>query len=159
MIERSFKEILDTTGLSLSQIGELVKKDKSTLSRLASGNYPNLEERRKEVIDALLVAGAIKETDVNVEESLGREYRVNPEVFIRTQNVVRFDDLADGLLEPDSTLNSSIGIVLGPPGMEKPSQPDITLPSPRLRICTVYGRVHAHIPHAPDRRYTDRRFI
>ena len=119
MIERSFKEILDSTGLSLSQIGEIVKKDKSTLSRMASGEYPNYEERRREVIDALLVAGVIKETDALIDESLGREYRVNPETFIRTQNVVRFDDLANGLLEPDSTLNSSIGIVLGPPGYGK----------------------------------------
>lgn len=118
----TLKQALELTGLSLSQVGEIANGlDKSTVSRISSKSYPNWQEKEREIIEALVASGKLSKADAALEilNFIEGQLRVNDNKFIITENTMALDALAKDLLEPTTTLNSSIGVVLGHAGYGK----------------------------------------
>lgn len=111
-------EALELTHLSLQEAGDMVGLGKSAISRVKSHDYPNWENIEKAIITKMADANLFPET-VEVEKPEPGTLSVNPTAFISTQNVVSLNGLANGLLDPSTTLNSSIGMVTGAAGYGK----------------------------------------
>ena len=107
------QKILDANGLTLSDVGALIDKDKSTVSKILSGNYPNAARLQREIAEALKSAG------YDVPEDDGFEISLDVNAFMPTMSVQKVFALYQSLLAPDSTLNSSIGCVTGSAGRGK----------------------------------------
>ncbi len=63
--------------------------------------------------------GGLFPDDIEMQEVEEGTLRVNPSAFISTQNVIAFNSLASSLLDPTTTMNSSIGMVTGSAGFGK----------------------------------------
>lgn len=114
----TLKEALELTGMSLSAAGDLVGLGKSAISRVKSHDYPNWENIEKAIIRKIAEARMFPD-DVEVESPENGSLTVNPTAFISTQNIVSLNSLANDLLDPTTTLNSSIGLVTGAAGYGK----------------------------------------
>jgi DNA transposition AAA+ family ATPase len=114
----TLSEALEKTGLSLQQAGDFVGLGKSAVSRVKSHDYPNWENIEKAIIQKMAEANMFGDEEV-LEEIDPGTLRVNPAAFIPTQNVIAVNSLANGLLDPSATLNSSIGMVTGSAGFGK----------------------------------------
>ena len=103
-------KLMEYHKLTLGQIERLTGIDKTTLSLLKNGKYNgNKAEIETQVIEKL------KEFGYTLPEGLKLSF--NPDVFVFTQNVLQFKELADELLGSD--LTSSFGIVAGRAGRGK----------------------------------------
>ena len=111
-------EALELTHMSLQEAGDMVGLGKSAISRVKSHDYPNWENIEKAIISKMAEANLFPDT-VEVEKPEAGTLSVNPVAFISTQNVVSLNGLANGLLDPTTTLNSSIGMVTGAAGYGK----------------------------------------
>lgn len=111
-------EALEITQLTLQQAGDLVGLGKSAVSRVKNREYPNWENIERAIIAKMAEANLFPET-VDIELPEPGTLAVNPTAFISTQNVVALNSLANGLLDPRTTLNSSIGMVTGSAGLGK----------------------------------------
>lgn len=109
----NLQSILDKNGLSLSAVGEIIDRDKSTVSKIISGNYPNSPRLQREILEALKNAG------YSVPEDEGFELTLDVNAFLPTLSVQKVFALYRSLLAPESTLNSSIGCVTGSAGRGK----------------------------------------
>lgn len=109
----NLQSILDRNGLTLSAVGELIGKEKSTVSKIISGNYPNAARLQCEIAEALKSAG------YDVPEDDGFEISLDVNAFMPTLSVQKVFALYQSLLAPESTLNSSIGCVTGSAGRGK----------------------------------------
>lgn len=111
-------EALDITGLTLQQAGDLVSLGKSAVSRIKNHDYPNWQHIERAIIAKMAEANLFPDA-IEIERPEPGTLSVNPNAFISTQNVVALNSLADGLLDPRTTLNSSIGMVTGSAGLGK----------------------------------------
>lgn len=109
----NLQSILDRNDLTLSAVGEMIGKEKSTVSKIISGNYPNAARLQREIAEALKSAG------YDVPEDDGFEIFLDVNAFMPTMSVQKVFALYQSLLAPESTLNSSIGCVTGSAGRGK----------------------------------------
>ena len=109
----NLQSILDKNDLTLSAVGELIGKEKSTVSKIISGNYPNAGRLQREITEALKASG------YDVPEDDGFEISLDVNAFMPTMSVQKVFALYQSLLAPESTLNSSIGCVTGSAGRGK----------------------------------------
>lgn len=114
----TLSEALEITKLSLQQAGDMVGLGKSAVSRVKSHDYPNWENIEAAIIKKMHDGGLFPDSIV-LEEVEEGTLRVNPAAFISTQNVIAFNSLASSLLDPTTTMNSSIGMVTGSAGFGK----------------------------------------
>lgn len=121
----SLKEAIKLTGASLSEIGELVGLSKSAVSRISSGDYPGWQSWQKKAIEEMVRQGRLTFEDSGLggeetaEETKDVRYKVDPDKFIDTANVLEINDLCKDLLNPATTLNASIGMAVGSAGFGK----------------------------------------
>lgn len=109
----NLQSILDRNGLTLNAVGDLIGKEKSTVSKIISGNYPNAARLQREIAETLKSAG------YDVPEDDGFEISLDVNAFMPTMSVQKVFALYQSLLAPESTLNSSIGCVTGSAGRGK----------------------------------------
>ena len=113
-------EALEATGLSLQAAGDLVGLGKSAVSRIKNkAGYPNEENWERVLIRKMVDQGMLDKSVLGDEDLEATELKVDPTAFIPTQNVIAVNALANGLLDPTTTLNSSIGMVTGSAGYGK----------------------------------------
>lgn len=113
-------EALEKTGLSLQAAGDLVGLGKSAVSRIKNhAGYPNEENWERVLIRKMVDQGMLDRSVLGEEDLETTELKVDPTAFIPTQNVIAVNALANGLLDPATTLNSSIGMVTGSAGYGK----------------------------------------
>ncbi|MDD4083380.1 MAG: AAA family ATPase [Sphaerochaetaceae bacterium] len=113
-------EALEKTGLSLRDVGDLVGLSKSAISRIKNhSGYPNEANWERVIIKKMVDQGILPDDILEKEEKESAELKVDPAAFIPTQNVIAVNSLANGLLDPATTLNSSIGMVTGSAGYGK----------------------------------------
>jgi len=106
------KAYLNANGLSIAQAAKIMNMDRTTVSKIASGDYPNYEDRATHIIRQL------QEEGFTAEPREGKLY-VDDTAMVATSNVTRFKNLCDDLASPDNSLSSSIGMVLGSVGRGK----------------------------------------
>lgn len=114
----TLSEALEITKLSLQQAGDMVGLGKSAVSRVKSHDYPNWQNIEAAIIKKMSDGGLFPDS-IELEEVEEGTLRVNPSAFISTQNVIAFNSLASSLLDPTTTMNSSIGMVTGSAGFGK----------------------------------------
>ena len=112
---------IELSGMSLGQVEKKIGVSKTTLSRVANNDYPELEQKTREIIEKMVVARLItsEQSELTVVEIPSGALVLDTNAFIRTANVARLDALAGDLLNPTTTLNASIGIVTGNAGYGK----------------------------------------
>ena len=103
-------EIMKQYGLSLKQVADITGFDRSTISLVKNNKYKGSPEVPQEILRKLEEAGY---------KPSFRRIVVKPYVFITTENVRKFNALADELLDPSTDLTSSIGVVIGRAGRGK----------------------------------------
>ncbi len=114
----TLERALELTGLTLQQAGEFVGLGKSAVSRIKNRDYPNWENIERVIIKKMYDAGLFGD-EIEIEQPEEGTLAVNPSSFISTRNVIELNSLANGLLDPTTTLNSSIGLVTGAAGYGK----------------------------------------
>lgn len=102
-------KIMEHFKLSLGQVEKLTGLDRSTISLLKSGKYNGNRALEQQAIKKLKEAG--------YELPAPQKLTVKQDVFITTENVIRFSSLCDELKGTD--LTSSFGIVSGRAGRGK----------------------------------------
>lgn len=120
MINTTLKEILNKVkereGIEISQ-AEFAKRlgwSTSKLSLLLSGKYESSpDDSIREASKVLLGC------DVSQLESTWTPIEINPDVIIRTKDFNGVFQLCNGLLDPSSSLSSSIGLITGEAGRGK----------------------------------------
>jgi len=116
----TFNEAIESCGLNLTEIGALVDLGKSAISRIKAETYPNWEHLQKTILNKLVQAGYLSADMVIAEPGLfGDGPKVDPNAFISTQNVQAVNALCDDLLDPTTSLNASIGLIVGSAGYGK----------------------------------------
>jgi DNA transposition AAA+ family ATPase len=106
-------EVMEQKGMSVADVARLTGKSKSVISLVKNGKYPKQDEAESEILSLLAKDGYVE------QESEFRRLRVARDVFVKTENVKRFDALADELIDPEGDLTSSIGVVVGRAGRGK----------------------------------------
>ena len=77
----NLQSILDRNDLTLSAVGEMIGKEKSTVSKIISGNYPNAARLQREIAEALKASG------YDVPEDDGFEISLDVNAFMPTMSV------------------------------------------------------------------------
>lgn len=115
----NLKEVIEASGKSLTEVGELVGLGKAAVSRIASGDYSDAPKRQAEIIGRMRNVGWLDKTDYKPEAQPKDAIKLDTTMFIPTDNVIALDGLAEDLLDRGTTLNASIGIVMGSAGYGK----------------------------------------
>ena len=108
----NLRHYITANGLTIAAVGREVGMDRTTISKIASGEYPGWEGKADQIIGHLRDKGYTK-------EPVEGQYFVDDTVMVSTGNVNRFKSLCDDLASPESSLSSSIGMVLGYAGRGK----------------------------------------
>lgn len=121
---KTLNELQLATGLSQGELATLMQWSRSQASLIAAGKYPNYEKKLEAAVRECVKAGKLLVTDEEKEElSIGTAEKgsipFDTRCFLNTDNASRLFNLADGLLDPESTLNASIGMVTGQAGYGK----------------------------------------
>lgn len=114
----TFDEATDMSGMTNAQLGALVGLGKAAISRVRACDYPNWQSIQKAIIAKLGEAGYLGD-DYAPEDAPENAPKVDPLAFISTQNVRSVNSLCDDLLDPDTSLNASIGMITGAAGYGK----------------------------------------
>ncbi len=116
----TFEEAIERSGLNFTEIGSLVNLGKSAVSLIKAQKYQNWENIQKTIVTKLGQAGYLGDEYVYKTTSLfGEGPKVDPQAFISTQNVQAVNALCDDLLDFSTSLNASIGMVVGSAGYGK----------------------------------------
>lgn len=102
-------ELMKHHKLSLSQVESITGLDRSTLSLIRAKKYNGNRELELQAVEKLKEAGYEMPAFVRLA--------VKPDVFVTTENVIKFQSLCDELKSTD--LTSSFGIVSGRAGRGK----------------------------------------
>lgn len=113
------RKAVESCGHSLTEIGTLVGLGKSAVSRIVSGDYADAPKRQTEILLRMRSVGWLDSSAMPVPVEGSDPVRFDPLRFIPTENVTMLDSLAGDLLDRSTTLNSSIGIVMGSAGYGK----------------------------------------
>ncbi|MEL3908038.1 MAG: AAA family ATPase [Treponemataceae bacterium] len=104
----ALKEFLETNNLTFGEAARIVGVNRSTISRVASMDYPNWQMKEVEIIDKLVSAG-YQEDDSLLEQGL----TLKNNTMIMTASVSAYQALASSLADPEGSLSSSLGMVIG----------------------------------------------
>lgn len=118
----TMKQAIEKSGMSMNRVADVLGVSSSQISLVASHNYTGWEQREKELIESMVAKGILRKEDADLEPVgtlPSSNLRVDPYRFIITQNVIAIDSLAKDLLDPSTTLNASIGVVMGHAGYGK----------------------------------------
>lgn len=107
----ALKEFLNTNNLTFGEAARLTGLNRSTVSRIASKDYPNWQTKETEIIGKLVSAGYQQEdnTPSNEAECL----TLKNDTMIMTASVSAYQSLASNLADPEGSLSSSLGMVIG----------------------------------------------
>jgi len=101
----TLSSFLKANSLSMGQAARTLGVDKSLISKVCSQTYHEWEKKEQEIISALQAKGYTKTaSDV---------LTVDTDILVKTRSVSNFFDLCDDLIDPDSTLSSSLGMTIG----------------------------------------------
>lgn len=104
------KEFLDTNNLTLGEAARIAGVNRSTVSRIASKDYPNWQSKQIEIVDKLVAEGFQQQDSLSDEsETLTLKH----DAMIMTSSVAAYKNLASSLADPDGSLSSSLGMVIG----------------------------------------------
>lgn len=120
----NLQEALSATGITQGAAGRYVGLGKAAVSRVCSHSYPNWESIERQILRAMVDNKCFDEERFDLSYITARavanvNLSVNSNVFITTGNVKAIDALGEDLLDDFSTLNSSIGMAVGPAGYGK----------------------------------------
>ncbi|WP_320130274.1 AAA family ATPase [uncultured Sphaerochaeta sp.] len=117
----SLKQAIEKSGLSMNKVADRLGISASQVSLVSSHNYSAWEDREREIIEGMVANELLLKEDAELEifAMPAGKLRVDPNKFIITQNVMAIDTLAKDLLDPATTLNASIGVVMGHAGYGK----------------------------------------
>ncbi len=101
------KDFLQANGLSFNDVAKIVNCNKSTISRIANKDYPNYQTKGEEIMEELKEKGFAK-TGSTLEK-----LKLNNEAVVHTKSLSAYKELADDLTDPESSLSSSLGMVIG----------------------------------------------
>lgn len=96
---------LKANSLTMGQAARTLGVDKSMISKVCSQTYHEWEQKEREVIKALQDKGYTK----NISDQL----TVDTNILVKTRSVSNFFALCDDLIDPESTLSSSLGMAIG----------------------------------------------
>lgn len=121
---RGIKDLVMATGLSQQEIANMLGVSKSLISLVANENYENWQHFVQQAVDRCIATGklALEDGDKTGEEKHSPDsalIQINNDVFLKTDNVCRLNDLCDNLLDEDTSLNASIGLATGRAGYGK----------------------------------------
>ncbi len=112
-------DAMEKANITNTMAGALVGIGKSAVSRVKAHDYPNWQNLEKAIIRKMIDGGLLQADEVPELDVAPGVLRVDPYVFINTQNVNELEALANDLLDNDTTLNASIGLVTGRAGYGK----------------------------------------
>lgn len=102
------QQLLTQHRLSIGAAAKILNLSRSTVSRVASHEYPNWQNKEQEMIESLEKQGyAVSEKQAEA----GMHF--DPDAFVITDSVAAYNDLAHDLTNPESSLSSSLGMVIG----------------------------------------------
>ncbi len=102
----TLKKIIEGNGLSMQAAAKRLGVDKSQIVKVCNHTYPNWEQKERQFIDSLIAFGCR-------EDIIPHGIEINTNVLVLTRSVDNFQSLADDLANPDGSLSSSIGMVIG----------------------------------------------
>ena len=105
----ALKEVLNFNNLSHGDAARITGLNRSTVSRVASKDYPNWKEKESEILSLLKEAGY--NTENIEEEKMG--ISLDFEAVVMTPSVSAYKNLASSLADPEGSLSSSLGMVIG----------------------------------------------
>ncbi len=118
MIE--LKKALEITGMSLGDVSILMGCSKALISKVKDHDYSKFWEWEKKIIEAMVREGRLTMEQAELlPEDERKGIVIDDTKFVRTNNVMALDSLAEDLLNPRSTLNASIGVCTGKAGYGK----------------------------------------
>ena len=97
--------MMKSNGLSNGAVAKITDYERSTISRIVRGEYPNWEQKQQEIVQKLKQAGYTEQGQDRI--------RIKDNVIVMTPSVIDFKSLADDLSDQDGTLSSSIGMAIG----------------------------------------------
>lgn len=117
----SISKAIELSGQSMSAVATAVGVSAAQMSRVANHDYKDWESKERTFIEEMVRHGLISMADSGLEEvaASGGKLWLNPATFIPTENTMALDELGRDLLDPSTTLNSSIGVVYGRAGYGK----------------------------------------
>ena len=115
----TMEELVKLSGLSQTEIGAKLSWSKAQASRVASGTYPNYEEKIREAYRYLSENGYLPEAVAYKPELAEEPIVIDKDSIVQTENYIATFKLCNDLLSPDSLLSASIGMVLGKAGFGK----------------------------------------
>ena len=104
----TLQQLLTQRSLSIGAAAKILNLSRSTVSRVASHEYPNWQSKEQELIKSLEIHGYSFEQK-NTEQGMS----FDAEAFVITDSVAAYNDLAQDLANPESSLSSSLGMVIG----------------------------------------------
>ncbi len=105
----AFKQFLEQNNLSYGEAAKIIGLNKSTVSRIANKDYRNWEQKGAEIMEVLKEKGYTEAAPAAENKKL----TINTDAIVRTKSVDAYKALADDLSNPESTLSSSLGMVIG----------------------------------------------
>lgn len=102
------KQFLKLNNLSCQDAAKIAGLNKSTVSRIANGEYPDWENKGAKLMEELQQKGYASLTEKEIEK-----IKINNNAIVFTKSVSAYKQLADDLSNPESTLSSSLGMVIG----------------------------------------------
>jgi DNA transposition AAA+ family ATPase len=101
----NLRTILTANKLTIGSAAKILDMDKSTISKICSQSYPNWEQKGEECIQELAKKG--------YTNTIPDQFTVNTNVVVTTKSVDAFVTLADDLIDPEGSISSSLGMVIG----------------------------------------------
>ena len=118
MIE-DLNQLLQITGLTQTDISEKMSWSKAQVSLIAARKYENWRGKVAEACRYLAANGYIPEEYIDDDGPAVPGISIDTDIIIRNDNYNAVFNLADGLIDPESLLNASIGLILGKAGYGK----------------------------------------
>lgn len=106
----ALKDFLTINNLSIGEAARIAGVNRSTISRIASMDYPNWETKQTEIIEKLISEGCKAE---GASEHTLEGLAIKNDVMVTTASVSAYQSLAASLADPEGSLSSSLGMVIG----------------------------------------------
>lgn len=116
---RNLKELAMVSGLSQQEIANVMGWSKSLASQVANENYDGWKVKTHYAVQEFAKRGLIPEGYVDPIDDSFVPITIDNDIMIRTDNVDAAFALADNLIDEESMLSASIGMILGKAGFGK----------------------------------------
>lgn len=101
----SLQKFIQANGLTMRAAAEAAGCDKSVIVKVCNQTYYEWQRKEAEIIACLQEKGHDKMPSAGLS--------ISPDVLVKTANVDRLFQLADSLVDPEGSLTSSLGMVIG----------------------------------------------